>query len=141
MPVSCLTARRPFRCVPLQAGPNPEPAAQHRMQRPASRQATQQLNQRIHVEGLQNLIRRFNRFDDRAIDGRPVIASIVHFSTCYAHGRRTGLIEESALNEDVKAEHSHEQSKREGEFRLSRWQPARVRATAFWPGSTFWPRR
>lgn len=94
-------------------------------QAPARREATRQLNQRTNVEGLENLIRTFDRLDERAADDRPVVSSIVHFSTCYAHGRRTGLIEESALNEDVRAENSYEQSKREGEFRLSRWQPAR----------------
>lgn len=95
-------------------------------QAPARREATRQLNQRTNVEGLENLIRTFDRLDERAVDGRPVVVSIVHFSTCYAHGRRTGVIEESALNEDVRAENSYEQSKREGEFRLSRWQPART---------------
>jgi nucleoside-diphosphate-sugar epimerase len=89
------------------------------------REATRKLNQRTNVEGLENLIRTFDRLDERSTDGAPVVSSIVHFSTCYAHGRRTGAIEECALDEDARAENSYEASKRDGEIRLARWQQTR----------------
>lgn len=95
-------------------------------QNPAKREATRLLNQRTNVEGLNRLLNALDRLDAKSADAQPVLQSMVHFSTCYAHGQRTGLLPEEALIPDFGTENSYEQSKRDGESCLNCWQSVRV---------------
>lgn len=95
-------------------------------QDPVRREATRQLNQRTNVLGLERLLHALDRAEAINAGGVPVLKGLVHFSTCYAHGRRSGLIPEDALDPAALAENSYEQSKREGEFRVARWQAERA---------------
>lgn len=91
------------------------------------REATRQLNHRTNVLGLDRLLQTLDRVDASHPSKQPVLQGLVHFSTCYAHGQRRGLIPEDPLNPDVRTENSCETTKREGEFHLTCWQATRAR--------------
>lgn len=96
-------------------------------QKRARREATRQLNQNTNVQGLDRLLETLDRVDSSHASKQPVLQGLVHFSTCYAHGQRQGLIPEQPLSPDVRTENSYEASKRDGEFHVTCWQATRGR--------------
>ena len=105
-------------------------------QKRSRREATRQLNQNTNVLGLDRLLDALDRVDESHPSRQPILQGLIHFSSCYAHGQRRGLIPEEPLNPDVRTENSYETSKREGEFHLTCWQATRGR---FIPVTTIRP--
>lgn len=95
-------------------------------QDPARRQAIAALNHSTNVEGLTRLLAALDTVAASPQMRPELVSGVVHFSTCYAHGRRTGLLPEAALSDAFDTENSYERSKRQGEAVLEQWQAQRA---------------
>ncbi|MGQ0530531.1 MAG: SDR family oxidoreductase [Panacagrimonas sp.] len=100
------------------------------------RQAIAALNHSTNVVGLTRVLAALDAVAASPQMSSKLISGVVHFSTCYAHGRRVGVLPEAALSDAFDTENSYERSKREGEAVLQGWQtqrPVRVPVTVIRP--------
>lgn len=99
----------------------------HPAQKAPKRAAVQAQNHATNVAGLENLLGALDRLDAMQAPNAPVLAGVVHYSTCYAHGRTRGLIPEGPIDPGTACENSYEHTKRLGEYALTQWHQNRSR--------------